>query len=65
MLMIKLINENALLLAKNVSIVSLILFLTSPALSVPDLILCIVMFVDDRKECCSYKGLLKNIYNFI
>lgn len=49
MLMIKLINENALLLAKKVSIVSLILFLTSPALSVPDLILCIAMFVDDRK----------------
>ena len=49
MLMIKLINENVLLLAKNVSIVSLILFLTSVALSVPDLILCIAMFVDDRK----------------
>ena len=57
----ELINENALSLATNFSIVPLKLLLTVPSVSVPGLILCIAKFIDERKWCCSYTDLAKNI----
>ena len=60
-LLTELINENALTLATNLSIVPLKLFLTVLAVSVPDLILCIAKFIDERKWCCSYTDMTKKI----
>ena len=47
----ELINENALSLATNLSIILLQLLLTVPAVSVPGLILCLAKFIDERKWC--------------
>ena len=55
----ELITEKALSLATNLSIVLLKLLLTVPAVRVPDLILCIAKFIDERKWCCSYAVLAK------
>ena len=43
------INENELSLATNLSIVSLKIFLIDPAMILPDLILCIADFIDERR----------------
>ena len=48
-LLTEIIDENALSLAANLSVVPLKLFLTVPAVSVPGLILCIAKFIDERK----------------
>ena len=54
------INENALSLSANLSIVRLILFLTVPAVTVPGLVSCITNFTDEREWCCSDTDLEKN-----
>ena len=56
----ELINENALSLATNLSIVLLKLILTVSAVRVFSLILCIAKFFDERKWCYSYTDLAKN-----
>ena len=57
----ELLKENALSLATNLSIVPLKLLVTVPAVSVSGLVLCIAKVIDERKWCCSYKDLAKNI----
>ena len=47
-------NENALSLAINLSIVPLRLFLTMHSVSAPALVLCIAKFIDERKWCSPY-----------
>ena len=59
--LIGLINDNALSLVTNLSIVPLKLLLTVPAVSEPGLILCIAKIIDERIWCCSYTDLEKNI----
>ena len=60
-LLTEFIKENALPLATNLSIVSLKLVLTAPAVGVPALILCIAKLIVERKWCYSYTDLAKNI----
>ena len=50
----ELINGNALSLATNVSTVCLKLLLMVPTVSVPNLLLCITKFIDERKWCYKY-----------
>ena len=52
----ELINENAMSLATNISIV-----VTVPAVSAPGLILYIAKLIDETKWCCSYTELTKNV----
>lgn len=59
-LLTELMNESILSLAKNLSIVSIKLALIVPTMSVPELILCIEKFIDDRKWYGSYERLAKN-----
>ena len=57
----ELIKENTLSLVTNLSILPLKLLLTGAAVSVPGLILCIAKLIVERKWCCSYPDLAKNI----
>ena len=54
-------NENALSLAINLSIVPLRLFLTMPSVSAPALVLCIAKFIDERKWCSPYTDRANNM----
>ena len=58
----ELINQNALSLATNLSIVLLKLLIADPAVREPALILCIAKSFDKRNWCCSYTDLEKK-YN--
>ena len=57
----ELIHENALSLATSLSLVPLKLLLTVSAVSMTGSILSIATFIDERKWCCSYTELAKNI----
>ena len=57
----ELIKEKVLLLATKLSMVPLKLFFNVPSVSVRGLIFCIAKFIHERKRCCSYTGLAKNI----
>ena len=58
------INKNALLLSKNLSIVHLKLFLTFPVVSLPGfLISCRTKFIDENKYYYPCTVSPKNIYN--
>ena len=59
--LVELINENALFLAINLSLVPLKLLLTVPTVNVHGLVLRIVKIIDERKWYYSYTDLAKNI----
>ena len=54
-------NENALSLAINLSIVPLRLFLAMLSVSAPALVLCIAKFIDERKWCSPYTDQANNM----
>ena len=57
--MTKLIKENALFLAINLSVVPVLLAIL--ALNVPGSIWCIAKFIDERMRYCSFTGMPKNV----